>query len=163
MLKHALLGLIVAAAGLLSPTAGLAASYAVDGSNACLDTTLTVTVASGNGPAGDTLTAAVLAQGAAGRRISRLHLAIEVQRRTATTWVPFVTSRHGLTYTNTPGARLYRRWTLREDSAAIDGLLDDHVQLRVYAKFKGVCRGASLGGPLLLGLSAPMIPAPTPG
>lgn len=163
MLKHALLGLMVVAAGLLSPTAGLAASYAVDGSNGCLDMTLTVTVASGDGPGGNTLTAAVLAHGVANQRISRLHLDIEVQKRTATAWVPFVTKRHGLTYTNTPGARLYRRWTLREDSSPIDGLLADHVQMRVYAKFKGTCGGASLGGPLLVGLTDPMIPAPTPG
>jgi len=155
--------LIAAVAGLIAPCPAVAASYAVDGSNGCLDTNLTVVVASGDDPAANnTLTATVAATGAVGQRISRLHLELQVQKRTATAWVPVVTERHLVSYTNTPGARLRRLWTLREDSSSIDALLTDHVQVRVYAKFKGVCRGGSFGPPLLFGLTARMIPAPTP-
>ncbi len=162
MLRNPLLGVVAVTAGLVVPSAALAAGYAVDGSNVCLDTTLTVTVASGDGPAGNTLAAVFLATGVAGQRVSRLHLDIEVQKRTATAWVPFVTERHAIAYTNTPGRRLHRMWTLREDSSSIDALVADHVQMRVYAKLKGVCRGQSLGPPLLFGLSAPALAAPAP-
>jgi len=161
MLRHALLGLIAVAVGLVAPSAAVAEKYAADGSNVCLDMNLTVTIASGDGPAGNNLTATVLVTGVVGQRVSRLHLDIEVQKRTATAWVPFVTHRHAIAYTNTAGSRLHRVWTLREDSSPIDALLDDHVQMRVYAKLRGVCRGQSLGPPLLFGLTAPMIPPPT--
>ncbi len=163
MLRHALLGLIAACAGLVMASAAGAAGYAVNGSNLCLDMNLAVVVASGFDAPDSTLTATVVASGLAGQRVSRLHLDLQVQKRTATAWVPFVTPRHAITYANAPGPRLKRTWTLREDSAAIDALLADHVQMRVYAKFKGVCRGGSLGPPLLLGLTAPTIAAPAAG
>jgi len=163
MTKHILVVLIAAAAGLTAAPGAVAATYAMDGSNACLDMTLTVTTGSGDGPARNTVSATVRATGVAGQRVSRLHLDLEVQRRTAAAWVPFVTPRHAEAYTNTPGARLRRVWTLREDSASIDALLADHVQMRVYAKLKGVCRGLSLGPPLLVGLTAPKVAAPAPG
>jgi hypothetical protein len=162
MTTHALRSLLAlaAAAAVAVPSPVLAASYAPDGSNTCLTTDLTVTTAASTDSTPNTVTATVVARGARGQRVSRLHLDLEVQQRTATAWVPLVTPGHSETYVNVPGSRIHRTWTLREDARPIDALLDDHVQVRIYAKFQGVCRGMSFGPPLLHGLTAPILPEP---
>jgi hypothetical protein len=157
--------LVVAAiTGILSaPAVAFGASAAQQG-NACLSTELVVTSEGGTAPGENTVTATVVAMAPLGQRISRLHLELEVQERTATAWVPFVTDQHAETYTNYIGDRLHRMWTLREDSQPIFALLDDHVQMRVYAGFHGTCGGGALiGPPLLFGLSVPtmMVVEPT--
>jgi hypothetical protein len=149
--------LMILAAGLALPSGALAATSA---SSSCLDTRLSVATAAGTSSGTDTITATVVALGSVGQRISRLHLDLEVQERTAATWVEFQTAQHVKTFTNYPGSHLHRMWTLREDGGPIFALLDNHVQMRVYARFQGICRGESLGGPLLFGLSAPTIGAP---
>jgi hypothetical protein len=150
------------AAVLPSPSVALAASATPNGSNVCLDTTLSVTTSAGDGPVANTVATTVVALGTPGQRISRLHLDLEVQERTATTWVPFETTQHVITFTNYKGSHLHRVWTLREAADPIYALLDEHVQMRVYAKLEGVCRGETLGPPLLFGLTVPAItPAPS--
>jgi hypothetical protein len=160
MSKHALLALLVTTALTVAPSPAIAASYAPNGSNTCLSTELTVATAAGTGIGANTLTATVVGLGTAGQRVSRLHLDLEVQERTAVAWVRFVTPGHAETYANIPGPRLHRTWVLHEDAGPIDALLAGHVQMRVYAKFTGVCPGESLGPPLLYGLSPPMLGGP---
>jgi hypothetical protein len=147
-----LVGVVTA---LIAPSAASAASYAPGGSNVCLALDLTVNTTMATPPALSTLTATVVALGATGQHVGRLHLDLEVQERTATGWVPFVTDRHALTYAKLPGSRLHRTWTLQEDLVPIDELLLGQVQMRVYGKFTGVCPGESFGPPLLFGLTAP--------
>jgi hypothetical protein len=154
--RRALLSLATAVAALCSPSAALAASSTTSPNDLCVNENMSVTTLSGTGPEAHNVMATVTALGASGLRISRLHLDLQVQERTATSWVRFVTTNHVLTYTNFPGTTLHRVWTLQEDADPIDALLDNHVQMRVYAKFSGVCRGESLGLPLLFGLTAPM-------
>jgi hypothetical protein len=163
MSRHAQLALIVVAAALAVPSAAAAASYVADGSNTCLSSDLTVTSALSTPPgsAGDTVTATVTALGAPGQRVSRLHLDLEVQERTATAWVPFLTPGHAETYAKAPGTRIHRTWTLREDAGPIDALLEGHVQMRVYARFRGSCRGQSFGPPLLFALTVPSLANPS--
>jgi hypothetical protein len=163
MSRHLLLTLVVIGVFAVAPPGALAASSLPNGGNTCLSTDLTVTTSLGSGPgaAADTVTATVAALGPSGQRVSRLHLDLQVQERTATAWVPFVTPAHAETYTNIPGSRIRRTWTLREDAGPIGALLASHVQMRVYGKFQGVCRGQSFGPPLLFGLTAPMFVDPS--
>jgi hypothetical protein len=161
MSRRALLLVNLIAAALAAPSTAVAASATPSSSNLCLDSTLSVTSMAGVGPVANAVVATVVAQGTSGLRISRLHLDIELQERTATAWVPFVTTQHAVTYTNYPGSHLHRVWTLREAADPVYALLGVGVQMRVYAKFVGSCRGPSLGGPLLFGLTAPTVPPPS--
>lgn len=146
---------------LTGPSSAGADSELPDGSNLCLDMTMSVTIAAGTEPGSNTVAATVVARGAAGLHITRLHLDLEIQERTATTWVPFPSGGGGVTFTNYGGRGLHRAWTLRQDADPIYALIRNHVQMRVYAKFQGACRGESLGPPILFGLTAPTMPMVT--
>jgi hypothetical protein len=157
MSRRLLLLLTATVAVLAGPPAALAATATGSPNNLCVNEDMEVSTLSGTGPEPHTVMATVTALGPAGLHVSRLHLDLEIQERTATSWVSFVTTLHALTYTRLPGTRLHRVWTLRENADQIDGLLANHVQMRVYAKFSGVCRGESLGPPLLFGLTEPTL------
>jgi hypothetical protein len=130
--------------------------------NSCVSTTLQVTVPADPGAGATAITASAEAIGSTRHHVSRLHLDFEIQERTVTAWVRFVTPGHAETFTNGPGARIHRTWTLREDAAPVHALLQSGVQMRIYAGFSGVCHGEVFGPPLLYGLPVAPTSAPPP-
>jgi hypothetical protein len=142
---------------------GKSTTAAKPSGNACLSTDLTVASSAGTPPAPNAVTATVVAMAPVGQHVSRLHLDLEVQERTATGWVTFVTDQHSETYANYQGDHLHRMWVLHEDSQPIFALLDAGTQMRVYAGFHGTCGGgAVLGAPMVFALSVPTTLAVSP-